>query len=378
MNAVTKDQIAQALAAVIDPAKGRDIMALGMVPEIAVEDGTVTFAIEVDPARGAELEPLRQAAQKAAEQVKGVKTVHAVLTAERKSPPPLNVVNRGGAKQSANTGAGPGGHAISKRPVAPGVKHLIAVASGKGGVGKSTVAANLALAFAAMGKKTGLLDADIYGASQPMMMGLREKPDSDADDMIIPLVAHNVKFMSMGFFVEADAPVIWRGPMVHSAIQQLLRDVAWGDLDILVIDLPPGTGDAQLSLAQYVPLSGAVIVSTPQDVALNEAKKGLRMFEKTGVEVLGIIENMSYHSCTNCGHRDDIFGHGGVRTAARGLNVEFLGEIPLVRDIREKADTGTPLVAASPDHAAAEVFRNIAARVWMKLPAERPAAKTRG
>jgi ATP-binding protein involved in chromosome partitioning len=370
MASVSREQVITALKSVIDPAKGRDIMSLGMVPEVAVEGDTVSFAIEVDPARGSELEPLRQAAQKAAETVAGVKTVHAVLTAERKSPPPLNVISRqkGGQQQ-------PGGHKISQRPVAPQVKHMIAVASGKGGVGKSTVSANLALAFAAMGKKTGLLDADIYGASQPVMMGARTKPESDDDDMIVPLVAHGVKFMSMGFFVEPDAPVIWRGPMVHSAIQQLLRDVAWGELDILVIDLPPGTGDAQLSLAQYVPLSGAVIVSTPQDVALNEAKKGLRMFEKTGVPVLGIVENMSYHNCSKCGHREEIFGHGGVRTAATALGVDFLGEIPLVKEIREKSDSGTPLVAASPGHASSAIFRDIAARVWIKLPEQRPAAK---
>jgi ATP-binding protein involved in chromosome partitioning len=245
---------------------------------------------------------------------------------------------------------------------------MIAVASGKGGVGKSTVAANLALAFAALGKKAGLLDADIYGASQPTMMGLREKPESNADDMIVPPVRHGLKFMSMGFFVEPDAPVIWRGPMVHSAIQQLLRDVAWGKLDVLVIDLPPGTGDAQLSLAQYVPLSGAVIVSTPQDVALNEAKKGLRMFEKTGVPVLGMVENMSYHICSSCGHREHIFGHGGVKKASDALGVEFLGEIPLQTIIREKADAGLPIVAADPANVAAEAFKNIAARLWMRLP----------
>lgn len=371
MTAVAKEHIVKALQGVIDPAKGKDIMSLGMVPEVVVDGDTVSFAIEVDPQRGAELEPLRQAAQKAAEEVAGVKTVHAVLTAERKSPPPLNVVSRPKQPQG-------GQHKISSRPVAPKVKHMIAVASGKGGVGKSTVSANIALAFAALGKKTGLLDADIYGASQPVMMGLREKPESTEDDMIVPLEAHGVKFMSMGFFVEPESPVIWRGPMVHAAIQQLLRDVDWGELDILVIDLPPGTGDAQLSLAQYVPLSGAVIVSTPQDVALNEAKKGLRMFEKTGVPVLGIIENMSYHTCANCGHREDIFGHGGVQDAAKYLDVEFLGELPLDKIIREKADTGRPLVAAEPAHAASEVFKNIAARVWMKLPEQRPAAKERG
>lgn len=366
---VTKEDVIRALSRVMDPARGGDIMSLGMVPEVAVEGDAVSFAIEVDPARGAELEPLRQAAQRAAEGVAGVKTVHAVLTAERKSPPELRV--RGRPQQQQHGGQ----HKISQKPVAPLVKHIIAVASGKGGVGKSTVAANLALSFAALGRKTGLLDADIYGASQPVMMGQRKKPETDPDGMIVPPGAHGVKFMSMGFFVAPDAPVIWRGPMVHSAIQQLLRDVAWGDLDILVIDLPPGTGDAQLSLAQYVPLSGAVIVSTPQDVALNEAKKGLRMFEKTGVEVLGIVENMSYHVCAHCGHREDIFGHGGAREAAKDLGVEFLGEIPLEKIIREKSDAGTPLVAASPAHASSEIFKNIAARVWMKLPERRPAAK---
>ncbi|MCC7037941.1 MAG: Mrp/NBP35 family ATP-binding protein [Alphaproteobacteria bacterium] len=367
MTALRKEDVMKALAGVIDPARGRDIMSLGMVQEVAIDGGTVSFAIEVDPARGNELEPLRQAAQAAVEKLSGAKTVLAVLTAERAAPPKLNVR---GTPQTPT-------HKISQRPVAPKVKHMIAVASGKGGVGKSTVAANLALSFAALGKKTGLLDADIYGSSQPLMMGLRQKPETNADDMILPLVAHGVKFMSMGFFVEPDAPVIWRGPMVHSAIQQLLRDVEWGDLDILVIDLPPGTGDAQLSMAQYVPLSGAVIVSTPQDVALNEAKKGLKMFEKTGVDVLGIVENMSYHSCSACGHREDIFGHGGAKKAAADLKVEFLGDIPLVKTIREDADNGKPFVAAHASHDTAENFRNIAARVWMKLPDKRPPDKSK-
>ena len=256
---------------------------------------------------------------------------------------------------------------------------MIAVASGKGGVGKSTVAANLAAAFVMLGKKTGLLDADIYGASQPVMMGLREKPATDKNDMIIPPEkdmggGKTLKLMSMGFFVEPTAPVIWRGPMVHSAIQQLLRDVQWGDLDVLIIDLPPGTGDAQLSLAQYVPLSGAVIVSTPQEVALREAEKGLRMFEKTNVPVLGMIENMSYHICSNCDHREDIFGHGGARAAAERLNVPFLGEVPLQPVIREQADAGVPITLALPKHAVSESFRNIAARLWTALPERKAVA----
>jgi ATP-binding protein involved in chromosome partitioning len=358
MSSTTQEEVLKRLQRIIHPGRGKDIVSLGMVSGVGIMGDHVTFALEVDPAEGPKLEPLRQQAQSAVEAIPGVKKVTAVLTAERAPPPKVGKQAAGGSPQ----------HKISSRPVAPKVKYMIAVASGKGGVGKSTVAANLALAFAALGKKAGLLDADIYGASQPTMMGLRQKPESDADDMIVPPERHGLKFMSMGFFVEPDAPVIWRGPMVHSAIQQLLRDVAWGELDVLVIDLPPGTGDAQLSLAQYVPLTGAVIVSTPQDVALNEAKKGLRMFEKTGVPVLGMVENMSYHVCSSCGHREHIFGHGGVKTASDALGVEFLGEIPLQTIIREKADAGLPIVAADPKNVAAEAFKNIAARLWMRLP----------
>jgi ATP-binding protein involved in chromosome partitioning len=332
----------------------------GTVSGIAIDAGNVVFAIEVDPTRAKQLEPVRLAAEAAVKKIPGVVSAMAVLTAEKNRPPAPPPPQQ---KQPL--------HKISSRPVAPQVKHIIAVASGKGGVGKSTVAANLAQAFAAMGKKTGLLDADIYGASQPRMMGLRQQPETDNNDMIVPPVAHGVKFMSMGFFVEETAPVIWRGPMVHSAIQQLLRDVAWGDLDMLVIDLPPGTGDAQLSLAQNVPLSGAVIVSTPQDVALSEAKKGLLMFRKVNVPVLGIIENMSYHVCANCGHREDIFNHGGARLAAEKMDVPFLGEIPLHIDVRVASDAGTPLVAAQRNHAISESFKNIAARIWATLPAEK-------
>jgi len=366
MSSLTKEQVLQALSSVIDSDKGRDIVSLGMVQEIGITPKAVSFAIEVDAKRGAALEPLRQAAQAAVEKIAKGYSVMAVLTAEKSAPPELAV--RGKPQNSS----GGFSHKISSKPVAPEVKHVIAVASGKGGVGKSTVAANLALALAGLGKKTGLLDADIYGASQPLMMGRREKPVTDAREMIVPLEAHGVSFMSMGFFVDPEAPIIWRGPMVHSAVQQLLRDVAWGPLDVLVIDLPPGTGDAQLSLAQYVPMSGAVIVSTPQDAALNEAKKGLKMFEKTGVPVLGLVENMSYHICSHCGTREHIFGHGGVKTAAAALGVEFLGEIPLQSAIRENADRGKPIVAADPLHAASEAFRNLAARVWMKLPEMRP------
>ena len=317
-----------------------------MVSGVSIDDGKVVVSIE----GGRHLEPLRQAAEAAVKKLPGVVSVMAVLTTEKK-PAPL--------------------HKISARPVAPFVRHIIAVASGKGGVGKSTVAANLALAFAAMGKKTGLLDADIYGSSQPRMMGIRQRPDTNENDMIVPPEAHGLKLMSMGFFVEETAPVIWRGPMVHSAIQQLLRDVDWGALDMLVIDMPPGTGDAQLSLAQNVPLSGAVIVSTPQDVALSEAKKALLMFRKVNVPVAGLIENMSYHLCSACGHRAEIFDHGRVRAAAGEMAVPFLGEIPLHADIRAAADAGTPIVSAQKLHIVSEAFKNIAARIWLNLPADK-------
>lgn len=365
MSSATKDQVMEQLKTVIEPASGKDIVSLKMVSAVEIVDGTAFITLEVDPAKGASLEPLRQAAEAAAAKTAGVTKATAVMTAERKSPPPLNVRQKPAHPSTQ--------HRISQRPVAPGVKQIIAVASGKGGVGKSTVSANLALALSAQGHRVGLLDGDIYGSSIPVMLGLREKPELDDKEMIVPPVAHGIKFMSMGFFVEPDAPVIWRGPMVHAAIQQLLRDVAWGDLDVLVIDLPPGTGDAQLSLAQYVPVAGAVIVSTPQDVALNEARKGLKMFEKTGVPVLGMVENMSYHNCSSCGHREDIFGHGGVKVAAAALGVDFLGEIPLLSAIRVAADNGKPIVIADPAHPAAVAFRTLADTVWAKLLVAPPA-----
>lgn len=355
--ALTVEKVQELLNKLVSPADGR-------VSGVAVDKGVVTAMIDVDPARATALEPMRKSAEAEVAKLSGVTTARVILTAEKNAPPAAP--QRGAAQPM---------HKISQRPVAPQVKHIVAVASGKGGVGKSTVAANLAAAFVAMGKKAGLLDADIYGASQPRMMGIRRQPETDENEMIIPPVVHGLKVISMGFFVDEAAPVIWRGPMVHSAIQQLFRDVAWGDLDVLVVDLPPGTGDAQLSLAQHVPLSGAVIVSTPQDVALSEAKKGLAMFQKVSVPVLGMIENMSYHVCINCGHRDDVFAHGGVAKAATVLNVPFLGEIPLESAVRQAADAGMPIVAANPTHPVSEVYKNIAARLWMNMPAEKTVPK---
>ncbi|MGI9384851.1 MAG: iron-sulfur cluster carrier protein ApbC, partial [Methyloligellaceae bacterium] len=256
----------------------------------------------------------------------------------------------------------------------PGVKNIIAVASGKGGVGKSTSAVNLALAFQANGLKVGILDADIYGPSMPRLLGITGRPQPVHGNIIRPMEGYGLKVMSMGFLVEEDTPMIWRGPMVMSALTQMLKEVEWGELDVLVVDMPPGTGDAQLTMAQQVPLAGAVIVSTPQDLALIDARKGLNMFRKVDVPVLGIIENMSYFLCPSCGERSDIFGHGGARDEAAKLGVRFLGEVPLHMDIREKSDAGQPVVVSDPESSHAEVYRDIASAAWSEL--ERSGAGT--
>jgi ATP-binding protein involved in chromosome partitioning len=322
---------------------------LDMVSGLAIKDGHVAFAIEVDPKHAPHLEPLRQAAEKAVDAVPGVLSVSAVLTAQKPAPAPQQP-KAGGGKQ-----------------LVPGVRTIIAVASGKGGVGKSTTAVNLALALAAKGLKVGILDADIYGPSQPRMMGISGKPRSPDGKTIEPLTNYGVKVMSMGFLVPEDTPMIWRGPMVMGALEQMLRDVTWGELDAMVIDLPPGTGDAQLTISQRVPVTGAVIVSTPQDIALLDARKGLNMFRKVEVPVLGIIENMSYHVCSNCGHVEHIFDHGGAKREAARLGTEFLGELPLHIAIRETSDGGHPIVVSQPDSEHAKAYRRIADRVWEKI-----------
>jgi ATP-binding protein involved in chromosome partitioning len=247
------------------------------------------------------------------------------------------------------------------------VRHVVAVASGKGGVGKSTVAVNLAVALAMDGHKVGLLDADLYGPSIPRMLDLKEKPQVDDNDKLLPLKSHGLSVLSIGNLIPEEAPVIWRGPMVHGAIRQLLSDVAWGELDVLVVDMPPGTGDAPLTLAQLVPLAGAVIVSTPQDVALADARKAIGLFQKLNVPILGIVENMSVFVCPHCGERSDIFGHGGARTEAEKLSVPLLGEIPLDPAIRITSDDGTPLVTMKPASAQAAIYRYMAKQVWAAL-----------
>ena len=353
MTQITEEQILDALKKVDDPDKKADIVGLGMISGLRIKDGHVAFAIEVDPERGPGLEPLRKEAEKVVHALPGVVSVTVVLTAERTGPAGGN----GGAPQ-----AGPG-----MENMMPGTKAIIAVASGKGGVGKSTIAINLALALAAKGQKIGLLDADIYGPSMPRMMGISGEPQSSDGRTLDPMENHGIKCMSMGFLVEEETPVIWRGPMVQSALQQMMRDVNWGELDVLVVDMPPGTGDAQLTMAQQVPLAGAIIVSTPQDIALADARKGLNMFRKVDVPVFGIIENMSYFSCPHCGERTEIFSHGGARKEAELLSTDFLGEIPLDAEIRETSDNGNPIVVSNPDSAHAKAFHDIADKVAAKI-----------
>ena len=361
---VTEKQVLDALATVADPERGADIVALGMVSGIAIRDGNVAFAIEVEPERGARLEPLRAAAERAVDALPGVLSVTAVLTAQAEA--------RGRAAQPAaaaapGRGPAPQGAHRTQRGAIPGVGAIVAVASGKGGVGKSTVAANLALGLKANGLQVGVLDADIYGPSMPRMLGISGRPRSRDGRTLQPMENYGLRVMSMGFLVPEDTPMIWRGPMVMSALQQMLREVEWGTLDIMVVDMPPGTGDAQLTMAQQVPLAGAVIVSTPQDIALLDARKGLNMFKKVDVPVLGIVENMSYFLCPHCGGRSEIFSHGGARREAQQLGAEFLGEVPLDLAIRETSDSGHPITVADPQNPHAEVFRRIAARIWQKV-----------
>jgi len=363
---VTRETVLTALTHVIDPATGKNIVETNMVEGLALRDGHVGFAIEVPAARGHDAEPLRKAAEKAVAELPGVLSATVVLTAHREQRP---------AQQShAQHGHAQHGHAPQGAMGIPGVAAIIAVASGKGGVGKSTVAVNLALALSKLGLKTGLLDADIYGPSVPRLLDIKEKPRSRDGQKLDPIEKFGLKTMSIGFLVKEDEPMIWRGPMVMSALTQMLGDVTWAPLDVLVVDMPPGTGDAQLTMAQRVPLKGAVIVSTPQDIALIDARKGIAMFQKTQIPILGIVENMSVFVCSECGHESHIFGHGGARDTAKTLNVPFLGEIPLVPKIRETSDAGTPIVAESPDSREAEAFMTLARSVADRIKSATPPA----
>ncbi len=362
MPPLNEKDIVAALRKVIDPARGQDIVTLGLVQGLAVRDGHVGFVLEMAPNDAKAGEPLRLAAQKAVEALPQVLSVSVVLTSHKTPGHKFS----GSSASSTHTHSTPGAPQAG-RPTVPGIKYIVAVASGKGGVGKSTTATNLALALAGLGLKAAILDADIYGPSQPRLMGITGRPTSTDGKTLQPMEGHGIKVMSMGFLVPEDTPMIWRGPMVQSALQQMLRDVVWGDVDILIVDMPPGTGDAQLTMAQQVPLAGAVIVSTPQDIALIDARKGLNMFRKVDVPVLGIIENMSYFLCPHCGERSEIFAHGGARKEAEKLGTEFLGEIPLDIAIRETSDAGQPLVISRPQDPHADIYRAVAARIWAKV-----------
>ena len=364
MAGVSEQQILDSLKQVIDPDSGKDIVSAGMIRGLQTKDGHVAFAIEVDPDKGAGLEPLRKEAEEVVHDLGGVISATVVLTADRSAQGPGQGQPSPSGKPPLDHGGAPGGPTPA---LLPGVAAIVAVASGKGGVGKSTTAVNLALGLAASGHKTGLLDADIYGPSMPRMMGITGQPSSSDGTTLDAMENYGIKVMSMGFLVEEDTPMIWRGPMVQSALEQMMRDVSWGELDIMVVDMPPGTGDIQLTLAQKVPLTGAVIISTPQDIALMDARKGLNMFRKVGVPVFGLIENMSYFTCPKCGERSEIFSHGGAKVEADRLGIDFLGEIPLDIIIRETSDGGRPIVVSEPESEHALTYRAIADKVWEKI-----------
>ena len=352
MATVTQEDVLSVLKRLAAPDGRGNIVSAGLVSDIAIQGGTVMFALTTTPQHVRTMEILRGAVEKAVLGIPGVEKAMIALTAER-AP----------GQQQPQPQQGQRGMAV------PGIKHLIAVASGKGGVGKSTTAVNLALALHSLGLKVAVLDADVYGPSMPKLFGLTGKPEaSDAEGKKMkPMKRYGVELMSVGFLVAEDTPMIWRGPMVMSALTQLLRETEWSPADVMVIDMPPGTGDVQLTLAQQTPLSGAVIVSTPQDLALIDARKGLNMFKKVNVPVIGIVENMSYFTCTKCGERHEIFGHGGAKEEAARINVPFLGEIPLDKEVRLRSDSGEPVVATQPESLHTAIYRDVARQVWASL-----------
>ncbi|MDR7143188.1 iron-sulfur cluster carrier protein ApbC [Rhizobium sp. BE258] len=374
MTEVTKEQVLETLKTVRGPDLEHNIVELGMVSDVFISDAKVYFSITVPAERARELEPLRQAAERVIKEMPGVKGALVTLTADKKAASQSAPAARPAA---SHAGHDHHGHSHSHAPQpqqqrsgkigVPGIGAIIAVASGKGGVGKSTTAVNLALGLLANGLKVGILDADIYGPSMPRLLKISGRPTQIDGRIINPMENYGLKVMSMGFLVDEETAMIWRGPMVQSALMQMLREVAWGELDVLVVDMPPGTGDAQLTMAQQVPLAGAVIVSTPQDLALIDARKGLNMFKKVEVPVLGIVENMSYFIAPDTGTRYDIFGHGGARKEAERIGVPFLGEVPLTINIRETSDAGTPLVASEPNGIVAGIYKDIAAKVWAEV-----------
>jgi ATP-binding protein involved in chromosome partitioning len=378
--ALSKEQIIERLAQVAGP-DGTPLPQTGTLSDVVVSDNKVFFSISVDAGAVKAWEAVRKRAEEAVRAIPGVQSVLVALTAERaggaggnRPAPQSTRAARVGIPGRPPGGAPPAGHGGPQPAKAPdGVAAIIAVASGKGGVGKSTTAVNLALGLRDLGLKVGILDADIYGPSLPKLLAIRERPQMLGGTRLKPITRYGLTVMSIGFLIEEETPMIWRGPMVISALTQMLREVEWGTLDVMVVDMPPGTGDAQLTMAQQVPLKGAVIVSTPQDLALIDARRGIAMFRKVNVPILGIVENMSYFVCPSCGERSDIFSHGGARHEAERLGVPFLGEVPLHMAIREKSDAGLPVVATEPDGPHAKIYRDIAAKVRDQLGAGDPA-----
>jgi ATP-binding protein involved in chromosome partitioning len=365
---ITSQAVIDCLKTIKGPDLEGDLVSLGLVSPIMIDKGKVIFSITVPSDKTEQLEPMRLAAQKAVSELDGVTSAMVIFTAEHTGG--ASTGQRPTASAMPPQSAAPARSAEARQaknsaPV-PGIKSIIAVASGKGGVGKSTTSVNLAISLAKLGQKVGILDADIYGPSMPRLMGIKDQPTVNGK-ILSPLEGHGIKVMSMGFLVDEETPMIWRGPMVISALNQMLREVAWGNLDILVVDMPPGTGDAQLTMSQNVPLAGAVIVSTPQDIALIDARKGLNMFRKVDVPILGIIENMSTFICPKCGEISEIFGHGGARDEAERVGVPFLGEVPLHMAIRENSDSGTPIVTSEADGPHAKIYTQIAKNVLEKL-----------
>lgn len=364
---MTKDDVLNALTRVKGPDLDGNIVELGLVSEVVIANRKVYFSITVPPERAEQLEPLRKAAEQVVGALDDVDHVGVVLTADAPAGQPAKAAPPAEAPKPQAPGGNPAAGGSPQAAGVPGVKHIIAVASGKGGVGKSTTSVNLALALQANGLKVGVLDADIYGPSMPRLLGISGRPQPAHGNVLSPMEGYGLKAMSMGFLVDEGTPVVWRGPMVISALTQMLREVEWGELDVLVVDMPPGTGDAQLTMAQQVPLAGAIIVSTPQDLALIDARKGLNMFRQVDVPVLGIIENMSFFVCPSCGERSDIFGHGGAKNEAEKLGIPFLGGVPLHMDIRAKSDAGQPIVASAPDSEHAKIYRSIAEKAWASI-----------
>jgi ATP-binding protein involved in chromosome partitioning len=341
---ITVEAINQALSAVIDPNTQQSLIASKSARNIKVEGGEVSFEVELGYPAKSQIDLIRRMAMAAVRQLPGVTNVSASVTQKIVS------------------------HAVQRGvKLLPNVKNIIAVASGKGGVGKSTTAVNLALALSAEGASVGMLDADIYGPSQPMMLGIQGRPESKDGKTLEPMEGHGIQASSIGFMIDVDTPMVWRGPMVTQALEQLLRDTNWRELDYLIVDMPPGTGDIHLTLAQKIPVTGAVIVTTPQDIALLDARKGLKMFEKVGIPILGIVENMAIHTCTNCGHKEHVFGEGGGERMAKEYDIEYLGGLPLSMSIRVQADSGKPTVVSDPDGEIAEIYKSIARKVAIKV-----------